>query len=852
MTLTAVLDSIFNAVQPPATDPIAQTVELYRKDVWIPDRSGGQRETPPEDQRLRLSVLDIAPRKPAGNLLLVHGFAASGAWWLQELTLLSRNWRVIVPDLRGHGKSSRPETGYQVSQLVDDLVHLLDALQITEPIDVGGHSAGGMVAAEMAMRYPERVKRVILIATPFFLRSSALPLSARLFMRSPEMLIRGMQTYVDKLPPGRLGGDLLGFKQTYEDLLRWDGRIVFPAVKQKTLVITGDRDLVFPPEDYKQVVESLADVEWVNLGASKHQIPLERPKAVVRAVERFLDGNPNKTPRWRSENDTVNSVILLAERPWVARYESGAPPTLEPPAVPLTRLLDYARINYPNRPAVDCLWAELTYSQLAQEINQYAALLKWMGAGQGSKILLTLPNLPHFPIAFFASLRLGAVCVLCSPSAPAEEIERRARITGADLMIASLGLHALVRQIRANGVSIRALFTTPDDYPIRQKYDPSREETDIIHSDHWDDRLDHLWRERPLQPLPALDVFEPCPEDFAAIVFPSRQSDPCATGRGVVLSHQNLLAATLQAGSWLSKSVSQKWSLLSAVPFTQISGLTLGMNLGIYLGGRLTTVAGSSPADVLSTARRSKAEVLVGTPEFYRQAILLPGLRASLEGCLCLCSGAPLSVEVKEVFERMSRARLLEGYGVSEACGLTHFNPPNTPRTGSIGLPLPGVEANILDLNTRRPLPLNNVGELALRGPQISRVMIEDGQLRTPDEDGWLRTGDLARMDDDGYFHLFGDRQDAWMLPDGELIFSRDIEEVIYELPEVREAAVVRRDGKTIVFLALNAKEELLESSLLAHCRRCLPATHLPDQVIRVESLPRDEMGRVIKERLTA
>jgi len=220
---------------------------------------------------------------------------------------------------------------------------------------------------------------------------------------------------------------------------------------------------------------------------------------------------------------------------------------------------------------------------------------------------------------------------------------------------------------------------------------------------------------------------------------------------------------------------------------------------------------------------------------------------------LCLSAAGPLPVEVKEAFERETRARLLEGYGAIEAGLVTLDQPLKERRTGTVGLPLPGTETRIVDLAGGAPAPPGAIGELLVRGPQVMLGYADEpapqrGASMGVDGEGWLHTGDLARLDDDGYVQVLGRRQDLWRAGDGALVIARDVEEAIIELPEVREVAVVARGGQPVAYVGLHAGETVAAEVLLDFCRRRLPASHVPRQVVFVEGLPRNFMGQVLRD----
>jgi long-chain acyl-CoA synthetase len=221
----------------------------------------------------------------------------------------------------------------------------------------------------------------------------------------------------------------------------------------------------------------------------------------------------------------------------------------------------------------------------------------------------------------------------------------------------------------------------------------------------------------------------------------------------------------------------------------------------------------------------------------------------------CISGAAPLPIEVKEAFEKLTKGRLVEGYGLSEASPVTHANPINgRNKVGSIGLPLPGTEARIISLKSGTPLKPGQVGELVVRGPQVMQGYWQDEAATRAiiDKKGWLHTNDIARMDEDGYFQIISRRQDMWTADDEAPAFPRDVEEVIYELPEVSEVVVVAIANQPIAFVSLKEKTRVPAKAIIAFCQRRLPRSQVPRLVIFVKDFPRSFIGKVLRRELVS
>jgi long-chain acyl-CoA synthetase len=343
-----------------------------------------------------------------------------------------------------------------------------------------------------------------------------------------------------------------------------------------------------------------------------------------------------------------------------------------------------------------------------------------------------------------------------------------------------------------------------------------------------------------------------------------------ATGaaKGVMLSHRNLIANTLQTRHWIPEAVEGKERFLCALSFSHIYGLTTSLHLPVALGATLILEPGFDIVRILNAVKRHRPTIFPGVPGMYVAINNVPGVRKfGIESIkACISGSAPLPVEVQEEFEKLTRGRLVEGYGLTEASPVTHANPLSGRRkVGAIGLPLPSTEAKIIDL-LDGTLVVNSgqIGELAIRGPQ---VML--GYWQRPAEtsqvlmaDGWLRTGDVAQMDAEGYFRIIARKAEMWYpektgasAPGGLPLpaFPRDVEEVLYEVPQVQEAAVIAVENQPVAFVTTDVapgEQAPTAEAIIAYCRRRLPPALVPSQVIFVDDFPRSFIGKILRKEL--
>ncbi|MEP7358255.1 MAG: AMP-binding protein [Anaerolineales bacterium] len=339
-------------------------------------------------------------------------------------------------------------------------------------------------------------------------------------------------------------------------------------------------------------------------------------------------------------------------------------------------------------------------------------------------------------------------------------------------------------------------------------------------------------------------------------------SGTTAQPRGVMLSHQNLVANTLQTRHWLPGLREGREVFLAVLPVSHAYGMTLALNVPVALAAAMIVLPSFVTEDVLRAIQRYKPTLFPGVPTMYAALSTYPGVRRfgidSIKACIS--GAAPLPVEVQESFEKLTRGRLVEGYGLTEATTGTHANPLGGLRkVGRIGLPLPSTEARILDLGSGKPLPPGQVGELSVRGPQVmlgywnAHAGLADRDFIT--RDGWLLTGDLARMDEDGYFEVVARKREMILAGDYQ-VYPRDVEEVLYENPKVKEVAVVGVQPprwpfqRVKAYVVLREGASASEAELMEMCRRRLEEYAVPWQIEFRKELPKNFVGKVLRRML--
>lgn len=809
-------------------------LDLYRHEVRV--------STNP---LVRLSAIDISPDHPQRTFVFIHGFGGKAEQWQYQMQKFAVENRVIALDMRGHGLSDKPGRGYDMSQVVEDLETALTLLQVKGMVVLVGHSFGGAVVTEYALKNPDRVERLILIATAGEFKLNPL---FRLGLALPAWLLRLIGPFTRSwlhAPPHAL-------KRFYhENMSRWRGWDKFKELVVPTLVIRGNRDLVFEKPAFAQVAGSIPGAEEADIGASGHMVMLERREAVDRSIERFLEGEGQRS--WREsasgpQKRKGGRDALRKVRPWLEHYEAGVPYTVSVPNIPLHHLLRSSVRRFPLRPAVFFEGSRLSYRRLNHEANRFANALIALGVGKGARIVLLLPNVPQMVIGFFGTMKAGAAAVFIPPVIEPEEILRQVRDSDASVLVTLSMWTGLAKQIQEDCGIPHVVLTDPAEYLSFPKYLIS----------HWRNRAygmrnavrwgDFLGGNSTKSP-----TVEVATEDLAVIQYTGGTT---AQSKGVMLSHRNLVANAVQTRHWLPGAEEGRERFLCVVPIFHSYGLTTAMNVPVSVGAAMILKTQFRTLDVLKTIKRYKPTIFPGSPNMYVAINNFRGVRKYGVGSIkaCISGSAPLPVEVQESFEKLTKGRLVEGYGLTEASPVTHANPLGGDRkVGTIGIPLPSTEAKIVDLTSKRKtVKAGQLGELAVRGPQVMMGYWKNPQATAEvlTGDGWLLTGDVAQADENGYVRIIARKADMWYPSRVKKpAFPRDVEEVIYEIPQVKEVAVTAVAGHPFAFV-IAGRDAPTPAAVIAYCKRRLPGHLVPRFVFFLDDFPRTFIGKVLRREL--
>ncbi len=561
---------------------------------------------------------------------------------------------------------------------------------------------------------------------------------------------------------------------------------------------------------------------------------------------------------------------LLATRPWLRNYEEGVPFHLDIPDRPLTWLLDNTARHYPNNTAIIYYGRKITYAQLSTLANRFAIGLQKIGVKKGDRVAIALPNIPQYPIAFYGALRAGAVVVPTNPLYTERELSHQLIDSGSTVIVMLDSFYPSVRNIRAHTALEHIIVTSPSDFLpplLRNLYPLSQRGVNVP-----EPRLS----EKELKSDPTLHTVQsflsvhkgsvaafnlPVPvtgDDLAALQYTGGTT---GLAKGAMLTHRNILSNAMQTRYWTPKARDGKEVSLCVAPFFHSYGLTVGMNFSILAAATMVLLPRFKAKDVLSSIRRYKPTLFPGIPTMYIAIMREVGEQsAQLQSITyCISGAAPLAAKVQDDFEKMAGATLVEGYGLSEASPVTHCNPlTEKRRNGSVGLPLPNVELIIVSPLTGEQVPVGGVGEILVKGPNIMK-----GYWKREDEskavfyNGWMHTGDLGKMDEEGYFYIV-ERAKDMIIAGGFNIYPREIEEVLFQHPDVAEAAVVGMPheyrGETVAaFIVLRSgikPSEEKREAIVAFCKQELASYKVPKLIEFRESLPKSIIGKVLRREL--
>ncbi len=566
----------------------------------------------------------------------------------------------------------------------------------------------------------------------------------------------------------------------------------------------------------------------------------------------------------------------MTDRPWVANYPEGVPKSLEPyPNKSLYSILEDSARRFPNAPAV-AFWLPgapmgktIKYRELLRQVDQFSRVLVSLGVRRGDRVGLILPNCPQYVIGYYAALRIGAIVVGNNPLYTERELSHQLKDAGIEVCVTIDVLYPKVAEVR-DGVGLREVVvgkvTDYMRFPLNLLAPRTLKKHALAAGEPWPPvppgAKVRWWSELMAASYAAVDVADvDAGNDVAGFIYTGGTT---GLSKGAMLTHANLVANLMQGASWFPGLLEGGEGIMCIIPFFHSYGMTVAMNLGIFKAAKLVLMPQFQVEPTLKVIQKEKPTLFPGVPRLY---IAINEAKATPKYDLrsikaCLSGAAPLPLAVAERFASITGAKVAEGYGLTETSPITHANPiVGRRKEGSIGLPIPDTDCKIVDLGdwTKEVEP-GDAGELIISGPQVmkgyhNRPDETAGMIKTdPNGRRWLLTGDIAKMDDEGYFFVV-DRKKDMILVSGFNVYPTEIEQVLYRFPKVQKAAVIGVPDKTTgeavrAYLVLKEGQSATVEDVIGFCRSeefGLTGYKIPKQVEFREALPETLVGKVLR-----
>ena len=560
--------------------------------------------------------------------------------------------------------------------------------------------------------------------------------------------------------------------------------------------------------------------------------------------------------------------------PWFAHYEVGVPHTVEVPDKLLQDILADSVRNFPDHRAVTlalkylplglAIRSRMTYRELDAASDRFAAALQGLGIKKGDRVGIMLPNIPQVAVAFYGIVKAGAIAVNINPTYTPPELKHILGDSGARAVVLLSGLVARLESIRAE-VAVEQVIVTdvPDTLglPFRSLAARQVRAGGLMQGVTYGSGVHAfaaLVQGAPARPQPvALSQ-----EDVVLFQY---TGGPTGVPKAAMLTHHNLVANCTQMAAWIRRIEVGKEKMLAALPTFHVYGMSVGLLLGITIAAEVVMVPDPrNTAHIIEVISKEKCSIYPGVPAMYIGILNHPKAKEldirSIK--ICVSGGSALPVEVARQFDALTGGRLIEGFGMTESSPLAVGSPIyGESRAGSIGLPFPSTDAAVCALipDEKGEYPLLGVGEegeLVIKGPQVMKGywQMPDETAKTLDADGWLHTGDIAKMDADGYFYIV-DRKKDLIIASGFNIVPREVEEVLFQHPKVLDATVVGipdpKRGETVkAYVVLKEGQTCTDQEIRAFCKEQLAPYKVPASVEFRAELPKSQAGKVLRRLL--
>lgn len=542
------------------------------------------------------------------------------------------------------------------------------------------------------------------------------------------------------------------------------------------------------------------------------------------------------------------------ERPWFKSWPKGLPKSLDYPEVPIFTLLENTARRVPKKKAVIFYGYEITYGELNEWSDRFANALASMGVKKGDRVGLFLENCPQFIVAYYGALKAGAILVPINPMFKEMEVESQLKDSGTETLVTLDFLYPTIRNIRKNTKLRSIIVTSYRDFlpekptlPIhismeheKETFPETIEFTDILKK----------YEAKP----PKVDINPR--EDLALLQY---SSGTTGEPKAAMLTHYNTVVNIVGGVKWAK--VKDSDIVLSVLPLFHVLGMQQTMNCSIYMGNTIVLLSRFDLEAILKGIEMYKCTIMVSIAPIDQAIATYPYTKnydlSSLR--LCVSGGAPVPLGVFEKFKEVTGCELLEGYGLSETISQVTINPLDRPKRGSVGIPVFDVDAKIVDIETgTKELAPGEEGEIIFKGPQVMKGYWNQPELtKATIRDGWIYTGDIAKMDEDGYIYIVG-RKKEMLIVSGYKVWAAEVEQLLKKHPAVYQAAIVGvpdpqlgEKVKAYVVLRPDYKDRVTEEKLREWAKRKMADYKCPKEIEFVNQLPRSGSGKILKRMLT-
>ena len=533
------------------------------------------------------------------------------------------------------------------------------------------------------------------------------------------------------------------------------------------------------------------------------------------------------------------------KNPWLKHYAKHVPHTISYPEIPIHRFLMDTVSKHPDYVAMSFNNNDTSYRELNEKVNKFALVLQNIGVKKGDRVAFIMVNSPTYVVAFFAVMKLGAIVANISVGIQGEELINCLNNAGAKVVITldlfAQNLYNVVKKTTVKTVILHSVFGLEKKMPMEKGMPKPQVFLEVLAS-----------IERAAEP-----VVEISPADVAVLQYTSGST---GAPKAATLTHANVVASVLQSDTWMGVKGAGNAAVMCVIPFFHVFGMSSCLLVSVLKGYRMILLPRIDLMDILSLMKMLETYKPISfpaVPSLWNAIMSRPSEAARTQFSslqVAISGGAPLPPSVHDRFEELTGRKIMEAYGLSEASSATHITPyPHGAPRGSIGLPLPDTEVRIMDMETgQKECAVGEVGELVVKGPQIMQGYWNNKELTAAVlRNGWLYTGDMARMDKDGYFYLV-DRKDDLIISKGFNIYPGQIEDILKQHPKVKDAAVIgipdRIKGQAVIaVIALKKGMQGDKEEFLKYCKENMPDYRIPKTIIIRDEIPRDPAGKLLR-----